>query len=140
VECPTEAIFLACGAGGPQLKRTPLGAQPETILHISPCAPLGLALIACHPGSASRVGPAPIDSATAVRLAIAAVADTSDTLVNWIVAEYSHSKDGYLIYISPRIKPQYARPGRDGRQLITNDGGGRVHITNRGKIKLIEVY
>jgi hypothetical protein len=24
-ECPMEAIYLVCGAGGPQLKRNPLG-------------------------------------------------------------------------------------------------------------------
>src|SRR5512143_907918 len=27
-ECPMEAIFLACGANGPQLKRNPLGGEP----------------------------------------------------------------------------------------------------------------
>jgi len=124
----------------PQLKRDSLGAQPEAILHISTNAGLGLALVACHPASSGRVRPVPIDSASAVRLAIAAVADTSDTLVTWTVAEYSHSKDGYVIYISPRIKPEYAQPRPDGTQMIINDGGGRVHISNRGKVKFVEVY
>jgi hypothetical protein len=106
-----------------------------------------LALLAagCHSPGVGRVEPIPLDSASAVRLAIAAVTDTADTLVNWTVAEYSHTKDGYVIYISPQIKPEYAGPRWDGKhqvpnQLIIHDGGGRVHLKNNGTIRLIEVY
>ena len=106
---------------------------------------LVLPAIACHSPRMARVEPTPLDSASAVRLATAAVADTSDTLVYWSVAEYSHTKDGYIIYISPRIKPEYAGPRWDlkhqvATQLIINDGGGRVYLSNSGKITLIEVY
>ncbi len=105
---------------------------------------LVLLAVACHSGI-GRVEPALLDSASAVRLAIAAVADTSDTLVYWSVAEYSHTSDGYVIYISPRIKPEYAAPRWDAEhqvagQLIIMDGGGRVHLSNSGKIKYMEVY
>ena len=34
-----EAIFLACGAGGPQLKRNPLGANPEKPMSVSASEP-----------------------------------------------------------------------------------------------------
>ena len=137
-----EAIFLACGAGGPQLKRNPLGAQPETIMRLSS---LTLLVAACHSPGMARVAPTPLDSAGAVRLAIAAVADTSDTLVYWTVAEYSHTSKGYVIAITPRIKPEYAKPHRVGNQavvsqLMSSDGGGKVHLSNNGKVTLIEVH
>ena len=97
------------------------------------------ALAACHTARTGQIQPAPLDSTSAVRLARAAVADTSDTLVTWEVAEYSHTKSGFVIYIGPRIKPQYAHP-RPGWATIINDGGGRVHLSNSGKITLIEAY
>ena len=97
------------------------------------------ALAACHPAGNGLLRPSPLDSASAVRLAVAAVADTTDTLVSWEVAEYSHTRKGYVIYISPRIEPEYAHP-KPGWSTIINDGGGRVHISNSGKITLIEVY
>ena len=36
-----EAIFLVCGAGGPQLKRNPLGRKREDHLRIMPLATIG---------------------------------------------------------------------------------------------------
>jgi len=65
---------------------------------------------------------------------MAAVADTSDTLVDWKVTEYNHGKDGYVILIEPHLKARYV-----GRVLM-GDGDGRVHINNDGKITLIEVH
>ena len=124
----------------PQLRRDSLGAQPGPRVRISHITTLAVAVASCQSPSTARPSPTPLDSATAVALAMAAVADTSDTLVYWSVAEYNRTKDGYVIYISPRIKPQYSGPLPNGRYLIINDGGGRVYIKNNGKISLIEVY
>lgn len=119
-----------------------LGASPMTLMRLSF---LALLAAACHSPGVGHVEPIPLDSASAVRLAIAAVADTADTLHYWTVAEYSHTKNGYVIYISPQIKPEYAGLHWDGKhqvpsQLITYDGGGRVYLRNNGTIRLIEVY
>ncbi len=132
-------IFLDCGRCTAQLMRDSLGAQPEPVMAASHPVLLLSALAACHSGGTGQLRPSPLDSASAVRLALVAVADTTDTLVSWEVAEYSHTRNGYVIYISPRIKPEYAHP-RPGWSTIINDGGGRVHISNSGKITLIEVY
>jgi hypothetical protein len=119
--------------------RDSLGAQPEPLVRASHLMILLATMAACHTTGTGQIHPAPLDSASAVRLARAAVADTSDTLVTWEVLEYSHTRNGFVIYIGPRIKPQYAHP-RPGWSTIINDGGGRVHLSNSGKITLIEVY
>jgi hypothetical protein len=100
---------------------------------------LAVGLVACRP-THGQIHPTPLDSASAVRLAIAAVADTSDTLVFYAVAEFAHDKHGYVISIVPRFKSEYAGPRPDGTRLVGSGGGGRVHIGNNGKIKLIEAF
>ena len=95
---------------------------------------LAIATIHCHSAPVGRTSPLPLDSARAVALAMAAVADTTDTLVDWAVTEYSHGREGYVILIAPRLKRKYVG------QVLMGDGDGRVHITNDGKITLIEVH
>ena len=95
---------------------------------------LAIATTHCHSASASRTSPVPLDSARAVALAMAAVADTSDTLVDWAVTEYRHGRDGYVILIAPALKHKYVG------HVLLGDGDGSVHISNEGKITLIEVH
>jgi hypothetical protein len=95
---------------------------------------LAIATIHCHSASVGRTSPVPLDSARAVALAMAVVADTSDTLVDWAVTEYSHGRDGYMIHVAPTVKRKYVG------QVLMGDGDGIVHISNDGKISLIDFH
>ena len=60
-----EAIFLICGAGGPQLKRNPLGGCPDHTRAMRPCPAsvlTVLALLSCGPHKPSGLLPNPVAS------------------------------------------------------------------------------
>jgi hypothetical protein len=101
---------------------------------------IAIGLSACNAPSAGQTRPLTLDSASAVRIAIAAVTDTADTINIYTVVEFSHDNHGYVIAVVPQIRPEYASPRPDGTRLVQSGGGGRVHIGNNGKIKLIEAF
>ena len=69
-----EAIFLDCGAGGPQLKRNPLGCWPPTIMSYSLRSYLLVlaSFAASTSASAQQVGTVPLDSGTLIRISTTA--------------------------------------------------------------------
>jgi hypothetical protein len=83
-------------------------------------------------GSAAGV----LDSAKAAQMAIAAVADSSDSLVYYTVAAVVEYHEGYLVTVAPATRPQYVRRP-DGSRLVVMDGDISVWVRRDGHAKVL---
>ena len=88
---------------------------------------LGAAVLDCRPTSPTPTVPPPVavDSATAVRLALAAIRLGRETLYPFelVVHEFAQDSVGYVITLLPG--PESG---------VAEGGGGRVRVTRQGEV------
>ena len=95
---------------------------------------------AAHHSAGVKTAGGVLDSAQAAQMALAALADSSDTLVYYTVAAVVEYHEGYLVTVAPVIRPQYERRP-DGSRLVVNDGEISVWVRRDGHAKVIsDIY
>jgi hypothetical protein len=118
--------------------------MPLTLPSLKPLSAAAAAvLVACagpaHERTSLKPGAAVVDSAQAAHLAIAAVTDTSDTLVYWTATDVLKDGDGYLVTVAAAIRPRYVAPRPDGGRPVVFDGSIIVRVQRDGHVEVVEI-